>query len=199
MRNLTTRYLLTCAVLGVAGGIVLMPVFIVFSAAAVAAAPIVYSAVVGVWFLPGALAQTLIRRPGAAAITLLFAGLVCVPFTPWGWSTVASTATIGVLQEVPFLITRYRYWKAWLMYVWAVVVGAVYSLPLWSSYGAGVLPDWMLAVMIPMVAASALFFTWLGRLLAHRVAKTGVARGLHPPSRPVFRSEPDPAGSPADS
>jgi len=181
MQRITTRYLLTCAALGVAGGLVLMPVFIVFSAAAVAAAPIVYAIVVGIWFLPGALAQSLLRRGGAAALTMLVAGLVCVPFTPYGWSAVASTLTVGVLQELPFLVTLYRYWKAWLVYLWALLVGVAYSFLLWSSYGAGVLPDWMLAVMTPVVGVSALFFTWLGRFLGNRVARTGVARGLQPP------------------
>ncbi len=181
MRNITTRYLLTCAVIGVAGGLALMPVFLIFSAAAVAAAPIVYAVVVGVWFLPGALSQNLLRRGGAAALTMLVAGLVCVPFTPYGWSAVASTLTVGVLQEIPFLVTLYRYWKAWLVYAWALLVGVAYSFLLWSTYGAGILPDWMLAVMTPLVAVSAVFFTWLGRFLADRVARTGAARGLQPP------------------
>lgn len=57
-RNITTRYLLTCAAIGVAGSLALMPIFIIFSAAAVAAAPVVYAVVVGIWFLPGALAQS---------------------------------------------------------------------------------------------------------------------------------------------
>lgn len=187
MKNIATRYLLTCAVIGVAGGLVLMPVFIIFSAAATLAAPLVYSAVVGIWFLPGALAQNLLRRGGAALLTTLVAGLVCVPFTPWGWTAVASTLTVGVLQEIPFLVTLYRYWKAWLVYAWALLVGLVYAIPLWISYGAVVLADWMALVMFPLVGISALFFTWLGRLLANRVARTGVARGLQPPE--VRRSQ----------
>lgn len=180
MKNVTTRYLLTCAVIGVAGGLLLMPVFIIFSAAAVAAAPIVYAVVVGIWFLPGALSQNLLRRGGAAALTMLIAGLVSVPFTPYGWAAVASTLTVGVLQEIPFAFTLWRYWKAWLVYLWAFIVGVAYSYLLWGTYGAGILPDWMLAVMMPVVAASSLFFTWLGRYLADRVARTGVARGLQP-------------------
>ncbi|MGO1539251.1 MAG: ECF transporter S component [Leucobacter sp.] len=188
MKNITTRYLLTCAVIGVGGGLLLMPVFIIFSAAAVAAAPIVYAVVVGVWFLPGALAQNLLRRGGAALLTMLIAGLVSVPFTPYGWAAVASTLTVGVLQEVPFVFTLWRYWKAWLVYLWALVIGVAYAYLLWGTYGAGILPDWMLAVMMPVVVVSALLFTWLGRYLAGRVARTGVARGLQPPT--VHRSAP---------
>jgi energy-coupling factor transport system substrate-specific component len=194
-------------VIGAAGGLILIPIFIVFQTPMVLAAPLAYAAVVGAWFLPGAIAQGLLRRGGAAALTMLIAGLVCVPFTPYGFSAVASTLMVGLLQEVPFVFTLWRYWAKWLVYLWAVIVGVCYAVFLWygtqapadlgyveqgsvEDTAAGGLSVEVLWIMIPIVVASAVLFTFIGHTIANAIARTGVARGLQPPANRLKKTAP---------
>ncbi|SIT72317.1 ECF transporter S component [Microbacterium sp. RU33B] len=60
----TTRYLLSCAAIGAAGAVLLIPANNLAIALGTAL-PFLYAAMVGVWLLPSALAMALIRRPGA--------------------------------------------------------------------------------------------------------------------------------------
>ncbi|MGO1507602.1 MAG: ECF transporter S component [Microbacteriaceae bacterium] len=177
MKNLPTRILLTCAAIGVASGILLLPILGVFSTAVVAAAPLAYAALIGTWFFGGVLIQTITHRPGVALITSFIAGLVIAPLTPYGFSTVASTVTVGVIQELPFLATLYRKWPSWLFYVTNGAVGVLYAFPAQRLLDVAAHEGVRLA-MYPIAGGSAVLFTWIARLVAHRLDKTGVTRGL---------------------
>lgn len=182
MKNLSTRILLTCAAIGVAAGILLLPIFSFFSTAAIAVAPLGYTALLGVWFFGGALIQSLTHRPGVALITSFIAGLVVAPFTPYGFSTIASTVTVGLIQELPFLATAYRKWPTWLFYVGNGVIGVLYAFPAQRLLAADA-ADWVRLAIYPIAGASALLFTWLARTIAKRLERTGVTRGLKPAPR----------------
>lgn len=182
MTALPTRILLTCAAIGVASGILLLPMFAVFSTAVIAVAPIGYAALLGTWFFGGVLIQSLTHRPGVALITTLIAGLVTAPFSPYGFSAVASTVTVGVAQELPFLATLYRRWPAWLFYAANGIVGVLYAFPAQRLLAADAAEGVRLAIY-PIAGASAVLFTWLARLIAVRLDRTGVTRGLRPAPR----------------
>ncbi len=192
MKHFSTRLLLTCAAIGVASAILLLPVFSFFSYPAIAIAPLAYTALLGVWFFGGVLIQSLTHRPGVALITSFIAGLVLGPLTPYGWSTVASTVTVGLCQELPFLATLYRRWPAWLFYVSNGLIGFAYAFPVQQLLNVDASEGVRLAVY-PISAGSAVLFTWLARMIARRLEQTGAPRGLKPAPR---QARPDTQPSP---
>jgi len=150
-----------------------------------AVAPLFYGAVIGVYFLPGVVAQALLRRGGVALITAVIAGLVSVPFQPIGFMAVMAAGSIGALQEVPFLIALYRYWRAWLFYVTATIAGVAFGLGVFFAQGAETAQPWAQALHIGLFAVSPVVFTGIGRAVAKALERTGAGRGLQ---GPVVRS-----------
>ncbi|GAB3615452.1 hypothetical protein GCM10027416_00090 [Okibacterium endophyticum] len=178
MRNTSTRLLLTCAAIGVAGGLVFIGSSYIDILIA-STLPVVYGVLVGVYFLPGVIAQSLLRRGGVAVLSGFVAGLVSGTFTPPLFFVYLATGVgVGVLQEVPFLIGRYRYWKPWVFYLTAVIAGALFGGGVMYAMGFEKHTGWFAAVYFGLFALSPLLFTWLGRVVAHNLDKTGVARGL---------------------
>jgi energy-coupling factor transport system substrate-specific component len=178
MRNASTRLLLTCAAIGVAGGLV----FVVsgyLNGIMSATIPILYGALVGVYFLPGVISQSLLRRGGVALLTGVFAGLIAAAFSPqWFLRYFGAGLAIGLLQELPFVVTRYRYWRAWVFYLAAAIAGLIFGAGVFVGIGAEKFEPWANVVYFGLFALSPAFFTWLARIVAARIDKTGVARGL---------------------
>lgn len=178
MRNASTRLLLTCAAIGVAGGLV----FVVsgyLNGIMSATIPILYGSLVGVYFLPGVVTQSLLRRGGVALLTGLFAGLIAAAFSPqWFLRYFGAGLAIGLLQELPFLVARYRYWRAWVFYLAAAIAGLIFGVGVFVGIGAEQFETWANIVYFGLFVLSPLLFTWFARILAARIDKTGVARGL---------------------
>lgn len=174
----STRLLMTCAAIGVGSGIVFTVAGFVNGIVA-AAAPIVYGLSIGVYFLPGVIAQSLLRRPGVALITSLIAGLVGSAVNPaFIMRYLATGLAIGLLQELPFAVSKYRYWRAWVFYVSAAVMGVVFGGGVFIAVGMEHFVGWANLVYFGMFAVSPVLFTWLGRVIAAGLNKTGVARGI---------------------
>lgn len=180
MKNTSTRLLLTCAAIGVAGGIV-FSISAYISGTLAAAAPMFYGAVIGVYFLPGVIAQALLRRGGVALITSVIAGLVSVPFQPIGFAAVMAAGSIGLLQELPFAVTLYRYWRAWLFYAAVTVAGLVFGIGVYIAQGAEQSQPWVQVLHIGLFVVSPILFTWAGRAVAAGLDRTGAGRGLQLP------------------
>ena len=190
MRNSSTRLLLTCAAIGVAGGLVFVVSGYVQGLLA-ATVPILYGSLIGIYFLPGVISQSLLRRGGVALLTGLFAGLVAAAFSPhWFFRYLGAGLAIGALQELPFLVSRYRYWKAWIFYLAAGVAGLVLGLGVFVAIGVSHFAGWANLVYFGLFAVSPVVVTWIGRLIADRIDQTGVARGLqHEIDRRTGRTE----------
>lgn len=194
MRNSSTRLLLTCAAIGVGGGLVFVVSGYVQGLLS-ATVPILYGSLIGIYFFPGVVAQSLLRRGGVALLTGLFAGLVAAAFSPqWFFRYLGAGIAIGLLQELPFVVTRYRYWKAWIFYLAAGVAGLVLGLGVFVAIGASHFAGWVNLIYFGLFIVSPVAVTWLGRLIADRIDKTGVARGLqHDIDRRAGRTETTPA------
>lgn len=177
MKRASTQYLLTCAAIGAGGAVLLIPANNI-AAAIAGALPLLYAAIVGVWVVPSVVALDLIRRPGAAVLTSLFAGLVLIPFTPYGVRSVITCLIFGVILEIPFLVTRYRRWSPWIFVIATLVLLALYSLLAYRTYDVQSFPAWAQVTFFGLMLVSALLFTSLSLLLSRRLAKAGVARGL---------------------
>jgi energy-coupling factor transport system substrate-specific component len=179
--KLTTRFLMACAAIGAATGVLLLPAN--FVAAAIAATvPLAYATFLGVWLLGPVVALAVLRRPGAAVLTMLIAGIINIP-TPAGPSAIVTNLMVGVALELGFLVTRYRIWRPWLFYVTALGFETLYAI---SAYGFFNIDDMAVVVQgvfFGLMAVSAVVFTWLGLVVAGRLTATGVARGIAPGRR----------------
>ncbi|MFI5497182.1 ECF transporter S component [Actinoplanes sp. NPDC051859] len=177
MKSLTTRFLMTCAAIGAASGVLLVPANHA-SAVLATTVPIVYAGMIGFWIIGPVLGLAVLRRPGAGVLTMLIAGLINVPLTPYGPTAVVTTLMVGVAVELGFLVTWYRIWRSWLFYLTTTVFTAIYA---WTAYVAFEMSKTAFAVQVlfyVLMLGSSALATWAGLVLARRVAKTGVTRGL---------------------
>ncbi len=173
-----TRLLMTCAAIGVGSGLVFTAAGLINGIVS-ATVPIIYGLSIGVYFLPGVIAQSLLRRPGVALITGLIAGLVGSAVNPAFIMRYLGTGlAIGLLQELPFAVTKYRYWKAWVFYLAAAIMGLVFGGSVFFAVGMEHFAGWANLVYFGMFGISPLLFTWIGRLIAAGLDRTGVARGI---------------------
>ncbi|SEB82860.1 energy-coupling factor transport system substrate-specific component [Paramicrobacterium humi] len=174
----STRLLMTCAAIGVGSGLVFTAAGFVNGIVA-ATVPVLYGLAIGVYFLPGVIAQSLLRRGGVAIITGLIAGLVASAVNPaFVMQYIGTAVAIGLLQEVPFAVTKYRYWKAWVFYLAAVVMGLVFGAGVFIGVGLEHFAGWVNIVYFGTFVLSPVLFTWIGRLIAAGIDRTGVARGV---------------------
>lgn len=174
----STRLLMTCAAIGVGSGLVFTAAGLVNGIIA-ATIPVIYGLSIGVYFLPGAIAQSLLRRGGVAIVTGMIAGLVASAVNPaFVVSYLGAAAAIGLLQEVPFAISAYRYWKTWVFYTAAAVMGLIFGGAVFIAVGLEHVVGWANIIYFGSFVLSPLIFTWLGRVIAAGIDRTGVARGV---------------------
>lgn len=184
MQRLSTRLLLTCAAIGVGGGLV----FVVsgyIGGTISATAPVLYGLIIGVYFLPGVVAQALLRRGGTALMTGLTAGLVSAAFSPqWFFRYFGTGLAIGLLQELPFALSRYRVWKSWVFFLAAGVAGVLFGASVLVALGLEHFAPLAQIVYIALFVLSPIAFTAIGRGVAAALARAGVGRSI---SMPVDR------------
>jgi energy-coupling factor transport system substrate-specific component len=170
-----TAILLTCAALGVAGGLLLAPANWL-STLLFPALPFVSVAIAGLWLLPSVIALRLLRRPLVGLLVGLLAGLVIVPFSGYGFGSVTTNLWWAAFTELPFLFVLWRYWGTWLHYAGAVIVGIVYPLLAWASFDLGSLSIGVRIAFFAITLASCVGATALGILIADRLRRAGVGR-----------------------
>ena len=175
MRRVPTAVLLACAAIGVAGGLMLIPANWI-STVLFAAMPFAAVAIAGLWLLPAVIALRLLQRPLVGILVGVVSGLVAVPFSGYGFASVATNVWWALFAELPFLLVLYRYWGTWLHYAGAAVVSIVYPILAWASFDLGSLPLGLQISFFALIAASTLGATALGVLIADRLRAAGVAR-----------------------
>lgn len=176
-----TAILLTCAALGVAGGLLLAPANWV-STILFPGLPFVSVALAGLWLLPSVIALRLLRRPLVGLLVGLLAGLVIVPFSGYGFGSVATNLWWAAFTELPFLFVLWRYWGTWMHYVGAVIVGVVYPLLAWASFNLESMSVGVRLAFFAITLASCVGATALGILIADRLRRAGVG-GRRPQGR----------------
>lgn len=170
-----TALLLTCAALGVAGGLLLAPANWV-STFLFPGLPFVSVALAGLWLLPSVIALRLLHRPLVGLLVGLLAGLVIVPFSGYGFGSVATNLWWAAFTELPFLFVLWRYWGTWMHYVGALVVSIVYPLLAWAWFDLGSFPVGTQVLFFAITLASCMGATALGILIADRLHAAGVGR-----------------------
>jgi hypothetical protein len=81
----STRDLMVISAIGVALGVVLVPVIYATMALHAALAPLGMATIWGLYVVPLLVTTRIMRRPGAALLTSLLVPLVQLPFGPGGW------------------------------------------------------------------------------------------------------------------
>ncbi len=173
MGRVSTAYLLTCAAIGVAGGLLLMGAW-ALSVTLFAAAPFASIAVAGIWVVPAVIALRLLQRPGAGVLVGLISGLALAPV--WSITAVATTLYWSFFPELPFLVTRYRRWQTWLHSAGAVVLGLTYPVFAAQSFDLWSMPLITLVAFVALCVLSCVAGTWIGIVIADRLRDAGVAR-----------------------
>lgn len=173
MGKVTTAYLLTCAAIGVAGGIVLA-VGWWLSVALFATVPFASVAIAGLWVMPAVIALRLLQRPFAGLLVGLISGLVLAPF--YTASAILTTLFWSFFPELPFLVTLYRRWSRWLYYLGATALAVLYGAWTVTAANMQTFPFWVVALYLVTLLASELAAVALGILIADRLRAAGVAR-----------------------
>lgn len=173
MSRVSTVYLLTCAAIGVAGGVLLVGGWLL-SLGLFATVPFASVAIAGLYVIPAVIALRLLRRPLAGLLVGLIAGLVLTPF--YTVSAVATTLFWSFFPELPFLLTLYRRWSTWMHYAGAATIGIAYPLLAAQSFDLWSMTAPVLVAFVVLCLASCLAGTWLGILIADRLQRAGVAR-----------------------
>ena len=81
----STRDLMVISAIGVALGVVLVPVIYATMALHAALGPLGMATIWGLYVVPLLVTTRIMRRPGAALLTSLLVPLVQLPFGPGGW------------------------------------------------------------------------------------------------------------------
>ncbi|KRA25055.1 hypothetical protein ASD65_11940 [Microbacterium sp. Root61] len=168
MSRVSTAYLLTCAAIGVAGGVLLWGAT-ALSTALFAVVPFFSVMIAGLWLLPAVVALRLLERPLAGLLVGLISGLVVFPF-------LATNLWWAFFAELPFLLALYRSWKTWQYFAGAAFVGIVYPILAAVSFDLWSMPFWTQVGFFALTLASCLAGTFLGILIGDRLRATGVAR-----------------------
>lgn len=168
MSRFATSYLLTCAAIGVAGGVLLWAAGWI-SSALFATVPFASVALAGLWLLPATVALRLLERPLAGILVGLISGLVAFPF-------LGAALWWALFAEIPFLVAIYRSWRTWQYYAGAVFVGVVYPIAAAASFDLWSMPGWTLVAFFALTIVGCLAGVGLGILIADRLKAAGVAR-----------------------
>ncbi|MFE5409618.1 ECF transporter S component [Microbacterium sp. NPDC056569] len=166
--RVTTAYLLTCAAIGVAGGVMLWGAGWV-STVLFATVPFVSVAIAGLWLLPATVALRLLERPLAGILVGVISGLVVFPF-------LGAAIWWAFFAELAFLVTLYRSWRTWQYYAGAVFVGAIYPVLAAASFNLWAMEPWALIAFFALTIASCVAGVALGILVGDRLRKAGVAK-----------------------
>lgn len=168
MSRVTTAFLLTCAAIGVAGGVLLWGAGWA-SSALTPFSPVAAMAFSGAWLLPATIALRLLERPFAGLLVGLLSGLVAFPF-------LGASVWWAFFAELGFLVVLYRFWTVWQHYIGAVVVGIVYPVLSAEFFNLWQMEPGVIIAFFAVTLASCLVGTWLGILIADRLRRAGVAK-----------------------
>lgn len=184
--QVSTAYLLTCAAIGVAGGIVLAAGWWISSMLFITM-PLISVAIAGLWLMPAVIALRLIQRPFAGLLVGLISGLVLAPFFTVG--AIGTTLWWALFAELGFLLVLYRFWHTWQHYASALIVSIIYPIMAAASFDLWTIPLGMQIAYFGITLVSCFAGTWLGIVVADRLRTAGVAK-LARRRTPVAAAEP---------
>ncbi|MGI5286455.1 ECF transporter S component [Nonomuraea polychroma] len=172
-RRFDTRTIMTCAAIGVATGLLLIP-FNLLSVALTAAFPLLVTLIYGLWAVPALMGLAMLRRPGTGILTSTVAGLVGMPLSTYGWMMVVTMFLWGLIIEIPFAVTRYRVWSTPMFLVTSAIIGAMSGALLIVSLGGEQMSTATMVGAIVLATVSTPGFGYLSLLGVRALARAGV-------------------------
>lgn len=171
----STRDLMISVVIGLAFGVLLIPVTYVY-AVFLSAGVLARALLSGIYYLPAAFAAYVVRKPGSILLVSLVSALAAMPFTPYGLIIIMVGAITGVIGElVTWLFTRYRNFPIGRFVLAGMVGGFIeFGLILGSLRSAAEIETGLLAVAFVVSALTFGAAAALAKYLADAVARTGV-------------------------
>lgn len=171
----STRDLMISVVIGLAFGVLLIPVTYAY-ALFLSAGILSRSLLSGIYYLPAAFGAYVVRRPGAILLVSLVSALAAMPFTPYGLIIILVGAITGVIGElVTWLFTRYRNFPLGRFVLAGVVGGLIeFGIILGSLRSTAELDLGILVIAFVLSAITFGLAAALAKYLADAVARTGV-------------------------
>lgn len=175
-RRYSTRTILIAAALGAAIGIILVPVNLVLVGFTTAFPPIA-SASFGLWGMAALLPLAVLRRGGSGVIGAAAAGVVLF-VSPGALLMVVGMAMWGAVMEMPFFVTRYR-WFGWIMFTAAGVISGLISCAISIyTYNLPSMDGGLVALICIVQIASFVAGSLLSLVVARALVRAGIAGGL---------------------
>lgn len=176
--------LITCAMIGVAFGVVFWAwglIYAVPSDALSAIFPPLAGLFGAPWLMAGVVGGLVIRRPGAALFAEIVAASVeALIGTHWGVSTLVSGIVQGLGAELVFAALAYATWRVWVAMAAGALAGAFESVYEWFSYWQDWGMDYKLAHLVILAASGAIVAGGLSWALVRALASAGTLRALPP-------------------
>jgi energy-coupling factor transport system substrate-specific component len=167
----------TCAVIGVAFGVVFWAWNLLWAAAgpAFAGFPPLQAFMYGTWLLPVVVAPLIIRKPGAAVFAETVAATVSALLgAQWGLLTVIYGLMQGGAAELVFAFTLYRVWRLPVALLAAAAAGAAAWLLDVAIFYAEWAVEWTLVYAGLLIPSSIVIAGVGGWFLVRAIAETGV-------------------------
>lgn len=177
LRSWSTRDLLITIVIGLAFGVILIPVTAGYAALLSLGSIYARSLMGGLYFLPAAFAAYVMRKPGAVLLASVISAVVPMLLFPvYGFIVLIIGATIGIAGEiVTWLTTRYRNFSTNTLITVGLITGlVVYLLILGSVLHTTTFATSVLIAALIVASVTFGACAWLGKYLADAVARTGV-------------------------
>ncbi|MEX2143688.1 MAG: ECF transporter S component [Anaerolineales bacterium] len=170
----STRDLMVTIVIGLAFGVLLIPV--TYAYAALLSLGILARALLsGVYYLPAAFSAYVVRKPGAILLVSLVSALVAMPFTAYGFIVLIIGALTGIIGElVIWFFTRYRNFSMGRMALAGGIAGLLEFLLILASLRTTQFEIGILVVALLVSALTFMLCAILAKVLADAVARTGV-------------------------
>jgi energy-coupling factor transport system substrate-specific component len=175
-RTWSTRDLLVTIMIGLAFGVILIPVTWAYAGLLNLGGIFARSIVGGLYFLPAAFAAYVMRKPGATLLASILSALPPMLFSPYSLIVLIIGAMIGLVGELCiWILTRYRTFTLARL-VWTGLTSGivVYVLILGSLLRT---TKFELSVVLLALVVSGVTFgacAIISKFLADSVAKTGV-------------------------
>ena len=177
------RDIIMMAILGVIFSIIYLAVFNLGVVISTALAPTGFSnfafeIIYGIWFMAGALAGYIIRKPGVALVAELLASVVELLMGNSGGITVVLTGIIqGLGTEIGFAVFRYKKWNLLSMTVGAILSSVfIFCYELYYLQYYLLLPKVLIPQLLVRFVSAFVFSALCVKLAGDGLAKTGVVK-----------------------
>jgi len=174
-RRYSTRLIMTAAAIGAGMGIIILPLEYVVLAIE-GSLPVVATITYGIWGMAALIPLALLRRMGVGVIGSVVAGLIS-SFSPYGLFMVIEMLLWGVLMELPYLITRYRFFGPRMFTISGLVVGAVSCALSSIELNFGAMTTGVVIAVIVVQIASFAACGLLSWAIARGLQRAGIAGG----------------------